>query len=330
MSPPGRPKGEYRSAQHAGCLVTEPLLIEGLDGCNPLAFMALLGVGSICARILPRVRIGWMAAAGGWRPALHGYGGSTNDFAQALVDAISAAPPSPFDIDNRLPFSRDKLRQAMRKEAAECAQGNRWAVDLLAALGSDAHADEKGLFDDTAFCMVRSGDSAGQGLPAYARSITKDLNAEHVCATLFDAWRYEDDGFSLRWDPVEDQRYALRWGDPSQASSKKKGLLGMKGANALAIEGLAMLPVQPQARGVDTTAIAKLGKLGKLAEFFTWPIWDAPLGADVLRSLLVAPELRHEVPDRKRLRARGIVEVYRCERIASSKYYKNFSPARPA
>lgn len=307
--------------------MSEPLLLVGLDGGNPLAFMTLLGVSSICARSLPRARIGWTAAAGGFRPALYGYGGSANDFAEALVGAMSAAPPSPFDIDNRLPFSRAKLRQAMREKVAECSQENRRTVDLLAALGSDAHADEKGLFEDTAFCMVRSGDSAGQGLPAYARSITRDINADHVGATLFDVWRYGDDGFSLRWDPLEDQRYALRWGDPSQASSKKKGLLGMKGANALAIEGLAMLSVQPQAHGVDTTAIAKLGKLG---ECFTWPIWDAPLGADVLRSLLVTPELRHEAPNRQRLRARGIVEVYRCERIASSKYYKNFSPARPA
>ena len=307
--------------------MSEPLLFKGLDGCNPLAFMSLLGVSSICAHLLPRVRIGWTSAAGGWRPALHGYGGTANEFATAVVGTMSTMPPNPFDIDDRLPFARDKLHQAMRKEADACTRENRRTVDLLAALGSDAHADKRGLFEDTAFCMVRSGDSAGQGMPAYARSIRQGLNTEHVCATLFDAWRYEDDGFRLRWDPVEDQRYALRWGDPSQASSKKKGLLGMKGANALAIEGLAMLPVQPQARGVDTTAIAKLGKLG---ECFTWPIWDAPLGADVLRSLLVAPEWRHEVPDRKRLRARGIVEVYRCERLASSKYYNNFSPARPA
>lgn len=151
--------------------------------------------------------------------------------------------------------------------------------------------------------------------------------AAHLRSALMTGWRYEDDAFSLRWDPVEDQRYALRWYDPSQQSNKKQSLRTMRGANALALEGLALLPVQPQLRGVFTTSIARLEKR---RDFFTWPIWDVPVTLDVIRSLLTLPELASKTPDREALRAIGIAEIYRSERVAPNKYYKNFTPARPA
>lgn len=331
--------------------MSKPLLFEGLDGGNPLAFMALLGVGLTSQHFCPSTRISWTPAKGAWRPVLHGYEGNEEKFVRDLRDALAATTTKPpfqeitaptglpplnaleatasklREIDERLPFARDKLREEMRKSSCKSTQDDRRTADLLAAFGSDAHADKDGMFPDTAFRMVRSGDSAGQGLPVYARAIKRGLTDEHLGATLFAVWRYEDDGFSLRWDPMEDQRYALRWGDPSLSSNKKNAPRTVKGANALAVEGLALLPVQPNLRGVDTTGFARL-ESGR--DFFTWPIWDAPVRLDVIRSLLVLPELVNKTPDRETLRARGIAEVYRCERIASNKYYKNFAPAQPA
>ena len=62
---------------------------------------------------------------------------------------------------------------------------------------------------------------------------------------------------------------------------------------------------------------------------FTWPIWAGPLNIDTLRSLLGMAELQEPRPDRKILRARGVVEIYRSQRITEGKY-RNFTPALPA
>lgn len=307
--------------------MSEPLLFTGLDGGNPLAFLALLGVGLMSQRFCPGARISWIQAEGAWRPRLHGFDGDTDSFLNNLHETLVATSSKPFEIDKKLPYSRDALRAAMKQAQLEADPETRRTADLLAGFGSDAHADEKGVFSDTALRMVRSGDSAGQGLPAYALAIRQGVTIEQLHAALFSVWRYEDDGFNLRWDPVEDQRYALRWNDPSSQSNKKTSLQTMRGANVLALESLALLPVQPQTHGVATTAFARLERR---RDFFTWPIWDARITLDTIRSLLASSDLAEKTPNRDTLRARGVVEVYRCERIAPNKYYKNFTPAHPA
>ena len=307
--------------------MSEPLLFTGLDGANPLAFLALLGVGLTSQRFSPGTRISWIQADGSWRPRLHGFQGNTDDYLNSLHDTLAATSSSPFEIDKKLPYARDALRVAMKQSLLGADQENRRASDLLAGFGSDAHANEKDVFLDTAFRMVRSGDSAGQGLSAYAIAIRRGLTLEHLRAALFLGWRYEDEGFSLRWDPLEDQRYALRWHDPSSQSNKKQSLRTVLGANALALEALALLPVQPQAHGIATTGFAHLERR---RDFFTWPIWDTQISLDAIRSLLSLSDLAEKVPNRDALRARGIIDVYRSERIAPNQYYKNFTPAHPA
>lgn len=307
--------------------MSEALLLKGLDGGNPLAFMTLLGVAQMCRNFSPRTRISWLREEGSWRPALHGFDGSEDDFVQRLWEALAASPPQPFLIDKKLPFKQKELRSAMGQTLIESTPAQRRTADLLAGLGSDAYTDKEGFFPDSSFRMVRSGDSNGQGLPAYAQAIRKGLTLEHLHATLLAGWRYEDDAFSLRWDPVEDQRYALRWYDPSKQSNKRQGLRTMRGANALALEGLALLPVQPQLSGVSTTSFSRLEPRRYC---FTWPIWDVPVSLEVVRSLLTLPELAAKTPDREALRAIGIAEIFRSERVAPNKYYKNFTVAHPA
>lgn len=307
--------------------MSEPLLLTGLDGSNPLAFLGLLGVGLLSQHFCPGARISWVKAEGAWRPQLHGFDGNADDLLTGLHETLAATSSEPFEIDKKLPYSREALRGAMRQSQREADPEDRRAADLLAGLGSDAYADEKGVFSETALRMVRSGDSAGQGLPAYALAIRQGVTVDHLRAALFSVWLYEDDGFSLRWDPVEDQRYALRWHDPSSQSNRKHSLRTMRGANALALEALALLPVQPQTHGVATTAFARLERR---RDFFTWPIWDARITLDTIRSLLAGADLTEKSPDREVLRAKGVIEVYRCERIAPNQYYKNFTPAYPA
>lgn len=307
--------------------MSEPLLLSGLNGGNPLAFLALLGVATTTRNWLADARISWVHSEGKWCPRLHGYDDDAQSFAQRLGTELHDQAQEPFaEMDKKLPYSRDVLHAHMARSLVSASSRARRIPDLLAAFGTDAFADDKGIFIDTAFRMVRSGDSAGQGLPAYAVAIRKAITVENLHRALFTQWRYEDEDFNLRWDPIEDQRYALRWYDPSATSSKKQNLKTMRGANVLALEGLALLPVQPFAQGGKTTGFSRLERR---RDFFTWPIWETPLSIDGIRSLLSYPDLAEKVPNRDGLRAMGVIEIFRCERIAANQYYKNFTPARP-
>ena len=177
----------------------------------------------------------------------------------------------------------------------------------------------------SAFRMVRSGDAAGQGLPFYAQRNRERTDKPALFRTLFEPWNYTDEGFSLRWDPLDDQRYALRWHDPG-GNRDKHSPTTMLGANVLAIEALILFPTTPRPGGLATTGFFRSGR----QEYFTWPIWELQLSTDGLRSLLALGDLYREKPDRKALLARGIVEIYRSERVAPNQWYKNFSPAIPA
>ena len=50
--------------------VGSDLVLNGLDGSNPLGFLAAIGAASIAAQFSPELRIGWKQTDHGWRPSL--------------------------------------------------------------------------------------------------------------------------------------------------------------------------------------------------------------------------------------------------------------------
>jgi hypothetical protein len=196
-------------------------------------------------------------------------------------------------------------------------------VDFVSAFGSDAF-ERDGYVEDTAF---RTMSGAGhQHFLKFVRNLVGGTLPDHLTRTLFRSWDYEDpaENHSLRWDPMDDQRYGLRWADPSGDPRRKAGGC-MWGANRLAIEALPLLPAIPTARRLDTTGFS--GKTSRRT-FFSWPIWQPALACGPASSLLSLAELQKEVPSRAELAERGVVEVYRSQRITEGKYRRNFAPAR--
>ncbi len=302
-----------------------PLVLSGIDSGNPLGFLAALGTAILANSFCQELRFYWCLEKGAWRPVLSGCGIDKARFIERLLDAMKAASMSPFEIDDKMPFSVELFEINLKEAQGTASPANRRVSDFLAAFGSEIKP-KGGAFQDTRFRMVRSGDSAGQGLPAYARAIRSATNREALERTLFRAWDYQDEGFSLRWDPLEDQRYALRWRDPSK-SDLKDGPETMIGANSLAIEALQWYPTMYQGNQLATTGFHRYSS-DEL--WFTWPIWNRPISLDTVRSLLTLPDLHTIQPPRAQLARRGIVEIYRCQRIQQSKYYSNFTSAQPA
>jgi hypothetical protein len=304
---------------------TTPLTLNGIDGGNPLGFLAALGAAIVTSSFCQETRFCWCLEGGSWRPVLHGCTTDKARFIGQLHDALKAESLSPFQIDNKLPFSVVLFETTLREAQRSATPTDRRMTDFLAAFGSEI-SPEKGAFQASRFRMVRSGDSAGQGLPAYARAIRGAANRPALERTLFMPWDYRDRGFSLRWDPIEDQRYALRWHDPSK-SSPSDGPGTMFGANSLAIEALQWYPTMFQGNRLSTTGFHRNSKN---EVWFTWPIWNTPVSLDAVRSLLALSDLQVAQPPRAHLVKRGIVEAYRCQRIQQNQYYSNFASGRPA
>ncbi len=302
------------------------ILLTGLDGGNPLGFLAAVGAAVVSQDAFPETRLGWKLTAGGWRPLLHGCGKDEQELAGNLLAALQKAPTAVFDIDNRMPFEADRFSRALGDAQRRSSMTDRRDADFLSGMGTDLYPDKKGQFQDSRFRMVRSGDAAGQGLPFYAKAIREKITLDCVRRALFRAWDYCDEGYSLRWDPIEDRRYALRWRDPSK-SKAADGPGTMLAANALAVEALRWFPtLPPSGNQAQTTGFQQIGPRETC---FVWPIWTPPVKTDTLRSLLALADLGKRPLPRASLFRRGIAEVYCSRRIPQNQYYSNFLPAQP-
>lgn len=260
---------------------THEIVLTGLDGSNPLAFLAALGTLAILDRVdnVDKPRMDWVRNGGAWRPRLYSNIGN-EQFGSRLLAALSdvyTVTKKIWQTNKKLPFSVTDFHNLSSKLAMDAEAHNRLAVDLVAAFGVDLFSNNKGEFLDTALRMVRSGDSDGSGLPAYATWIIENTTIEHL-RQLVDSSLPLDEGRSLRWDPAEHRTRALQWGDPS-----KENILSRRGLNRLALEALPLFPTVPVNAEAATVGFAR--NSDSYGETFTWPIWTSPLPLSVIRSL---------------------------------------------
>ncbi len=295
----------------------------GPDGSNPLGFLCALGAFLVLSEALPAadVRMSWRWR-GGWRPVWKLETALTDEeLAATLHTAVTGrdtAPEFTLGDNENLKFTSDEFRRfAIEAAHSATAMNRRWA-DFMVAYGSELTTKRsRDEVEVTAFRFT----SGQQGFLGFARQLSRLITVRDIQAALFLPWRYSDPGPSMRWDPsMDDRRYALRADDPS--TSRQMPIRTVRGANRLAIEALRCFPSVLAGRQLETTCFA--GRMMR-GLYFTWPIWDAFIGARAARSLLSLTELASNSPDHEQLEPRGITAVFRC-RVAGS-YYRNFSPA---
>jgi len=374
------------------------VVFSGLNGGNPLGFLAALGTFRTLSDALPgQVRMSWRQGSGGWRPCLSvededtcwtdpwelsgilscllgtparllddevlkKVGQLEEDYRKdrkALVEKektlkknakeagikrselikyvamhigadrqkagllrqnwlreLRAGVLSPeMGLGKTLAVMPDEMREMATKVAAGCSAGNRLVADLIAAFGSEA-CEKNDFIEYTPFCFV-----TGSGQQFFLETIQKLMSKvtfKHLHKTLFSAWTYDDAKLSLRWDPLDDRRYALMWNDPSDTSGSRT----MWAANLLGYRALSLLPSFPVGKALRTTGFDPVNPT------FTWPLWDTPISLDVVKSLLAIEALGRRPLDRRKLEAIGVREVYESARIqvGSAPLFKtNFS-----
>ncbi|MCE9564493.1 MAG: type I-U CRISPR-associated helicase/endonuclease Cas3 [Planctomycetes bacterium] len=300
------------------------LPLTGLDGANPLAFLAALGTLRLADRVFPGTRMSW-EVRGAWTPVLHLSRelSPTGLINELLATAGTERRCVSFVEDLKIPAT-DFRSFAM--EAQGVARDNREFADFLAAytdpLVTIQGGPNAGKTKPTEFYFI----AGNQKLLKQARNIAGAVTEAHLSKALFSPWTYDDplDGLSLRWDPLDDFRYATRFGNPSKDKSKaRRG--SVLGANRLAFEAIPFFPCFAKREKIVTTGFTNL----KRRPFFTWPVWTVVWGVDSVRSSLSTlepPRLGAEdqqVVPRVQL---GIGAWFQCEKVANSDY-SNFATA---
>lgn len=298
----------------------------GPSGGTLLGF--LCGIGALaalddgCGERSPRML--WRFRGVGWRPVFRIDGQSTD---AELVDVIestlrSRSPDPAFESLHDLPIDPDDFRR-FASAAAECSNlGHRRAADFAAAYGCEAfHRDGKA--ETTHLRVVGTGQ---QRFMASARRLAEGTEREHIDDALFRLWEYQDAELpSMRWDAADDRRYAFRADDPRKKPKRSKStspILTVPGANRLALEALALLPVMPGERRLETTGFRRIGRNSA----FRWPLWSAPASLDVVRSLVANRGVMTATSISPELEQRGICAVYESRRLRNGRYW-NFSPS---
>lgn len=299
-------------------------ILDGLDGANPLAFLAAIGTLRTAHRCWPDAdaRLRWELTGVGWRPRLAlGTPIETDEWLATLADVLREPEPA-LAIADDLRIARETFADCVRRSLAIAGPRRRATVDFLAAFGSEAvPARENGkpteFIADTA---LRTMSGAGhQHFLGFMRTLVQATTAAHLESALFHPWTYADEGPSLRWDPVDDRRYALRWKEPSGDPIRT-----VRGANRLAIEALPLLPTAATGTELETAGFRRRDE----GIAWTWPVWTPPASLDTTRSLLSLAALQSDALDRRALGAMGIAEVYRSVRLTLGKY-RNFGVAAP-
>lgn len=356
--------------------------LTGLDGSNPLAFLASLGALRLLSLACPQwspklgwnkttqrprlslsetpsaeaiIQALWSALIGGSRENAAGLKARellrlrqnqrdetekklkkdkklTNTQRKERLEAIDAeltelqrrwldyaAPHLNLGPDTKFPASDYR---AWEEAAIQDAARHRAYIDALSSLCSSAIVDDEGFAADTDFRTVRG--AGHQHFLGIMVNQLLELQPAHLHKTLFAPWKYDDplEALSLRWDPLDDVRWALRWGNPSgDPLRKKQG--NMIAANVLAAAALPLFPVMPRQNGLATVGFSRLNR----STCWTWPLWEDDLELACVRSLLAHPLLQDAMPDSRKLGAMGVFESFRSERFTQGKF-RNFTPAK--
>ncbi len=182
------------------------LLLSGLDGSNPLGFLAAVGTLRTATLAKPYCgwRMKWLSHGAIWSPELvTSRGIPPEELVELLASALARETPE-FDFDKNLAVSPKQFRKVAHK-AQHCASPReRVHADFMAAFGCDAlEAGDGKIIQDTAL-RTMSG-SGHQHFLGTMKQLVKETATCDLRRLLFETWTYSDRKLGLRWDPQEDR-----------------------------------------------------------------------------------------------------------------------------
>ncbi|MHB1239254.1 MAG: type I-G CRISPR-associated protein, Cas3-extension family [Gammaproteobacteria bacterium] len=239
--------------------------LVGVDGSNPLGFLAALGL----LRVVPGAKLGF-SEDGSCRAFVDGLDKSESDLATLIAaDAEASANASaPWRFTYTKAATKKKGPQEVadlkpppddfKKFLATCIEawlmGNDEAAGYAAAYGTDIAVDGKGNTKPTAFHFT----AANQTFLGAVESIRASVTQEWVETSLFKGHGAQP-GSNVRWDPGSERNWALMANNPNDDGTRVDAPLEW-----LAFRGLPLLPSFPRAAKIITTAVLVRGHSGRV------------------------------------------------------------------
>ncbi|MDI3258793.1 MAG: hypothetical protein QJR02_03760 [Sinobacteraceae bacterium] len=292
--------------------------LAGVDGSNPLGFLAALGI----LRVIRCARLGF-SDDGSYQAFVEGR--CQDDLVRLVTaDAVAAANKSaPW----RFTYTKAATKKQGPKEVADLKpppdefkrflatsidawlNGDDEAAAYAAAYATDVAVDGNGNTKPTAFHFT----AAQQTFLGAVEEIRASVTQEWVKESLFNGYS-ERQGSNLRWEPGSERNWALMEGDPSKDKTRVNAPLEW-----LAFRGLSLLPSFPRGSRILTSGVFGRGDDMR----FVWPLWFTPASAQTIRSTLQVNWTGLSIKER---RACSVFAICRSTIRRTSQGFGNFSP----
>jgi hypothetical protein len=294
--------------------------LEGIDGSNPLGFMAAMGL----LRVIPDAKLGF-SKDGSFRAFVDGLDMSDGEFAKLIaVDAEAAASEGapwrftytkaatkkqgPQKVADLKP-PPDEFKRFLATSIKTWLTGSDEAADYAAAYGTDVALDGKGNTKPTAFHFT----AANQTFLGAVEGIRSSLSQEWIETSLFKGYG-ERPGSNLRWNPGAERNWALMANNPNEEGTRVDAPLEW-----LAFRGLPILPSFPRGSKIITAGVVERGD----DTTFRWPLWSVPISVSTARSVLLV-DWGEGAKERV---ARGIFAICSSVIRRTSQGFGNFGPS---
>lgn len=293
--------------------MTDEIELTGLDGTNPLGFLAALGVFDSVHREGRKPTLRWTEDL---VPTPLISGAADRDDLVAILDEDRARWAGSTVLHGPRGSPLDDVKPAppvlgqWLHELVDTLDDGRAECDLFSALLSEGGMDGKGNSKPTHLHF----NAGNQLFLNTARKLNDGLSREQVREAIIGPWIGQTTLKSLRWDVRAERVYALRATDPAE-----KPPLSYPGADWLAFLGLVFFPtcVVTNRNGDLTLMTTGCNRAWKRSAL-RWPLWSVPLDRDTAWCLVgardvVGETLSQNADERAKvaesLRARGVARV---------------------
>ncbi|MGH8612213.1 MAG: type I-G CRISPR-associated protein, Cas3-extension family [Gammaproteobacteria bacterium] len=295
------------------------VILRGLNGTNPLGFLASLGLLRLLRQTNDVARLGFLSD-GSFHPFVEGFDGDITalvcrdaalaegkqewwlEYEKAGKDGVIVA-----DLKPPPPVFKDFLDACVE----HWCSGDGEPVAFAAAFGTSVIVDrtKNKNIKPTAFHFT----AAQQEFLDIVEKIRAVVTSEWANRSLFEG-HADHPGSNLRWDPSAERNWALRLNDPQKDGTRVDAPLEW-----LAFRGLPLFPCFPFGARIITTAVSGRSDDMKM----TWPLWSVPISLETARSTL---QITWSGASRDRA-MRGVFAVCTSAIRRTSQGFGNFGPA---
>jgi len=297
------------------------LVLPGLNGSNPLGFMAALGLLNVLTRECAQARLGFLDD-GSFAAFVEGF---ADDIIGAVVlSATQAGGTQPWSLTYEKEEKKGKksvsdlkappevFAEFLNESVRQWRKGHGQGVAYAAAYGTSVARDGKDNTKPTAFHFTAANQEFLKGVESSRTRV--DADWAHHSLLIGHASR---PGSNLRWDPASERNWALMANNPIDEGTSVDAPLEW-----LAFQALPLFPTFPQDANprprLVTTGVAGRGDEMK----FTWPLWNVPVSFATARTILRVNWRKLRQSHESGIFATCVSEIRR-----TSQGFGNFGPA---